>query len=195
MVATFATACLSFLVPALTFVSALFMTWVIIAGHNYFHRRDNFRMRYFNLTFMNYREWRVSHALSHHLFTNSLVDMEVMWLEPLLCWLPNPLSKGLLNRYVSWAYGPFVYALFFVVDFLKRLIGTVTLGEMLFSISDAIPFALPAVMYTFVGDVSVAVVVQKWLTIVCLSSFMFAFTGLNAGHHHPDVFHDGDAVR
>lgn len=181
--------------PWLAIVAAIFMMWVVIAAHNYFHRRDNFRMRYFNISFMNYRDWRVSHALSHHLYTNSLVDMELLWLEPLFCWVPDAAGKNVINRYGSWVYGPLVYAMFFIVDFLKRIIALLTLEEAKLSLDDLIPFALPVTMYFFGNsNADVFVVIKMWLTIVCLSSFMFALTGLNAGHHHPEVFHDGDAI-
>lgn len=120
MFITFAAAILSTRFYWFFAIAAVTMTWVIITGHNYFHRKDNFRMTYFNLGFMSYREWRVSHALSHHLYTNSLVDMEVMWLEPMFVWLPNPNTKGFINQYISWIYGPIIYSLFFIVEFFKK---------------------------------------------------------------------------
>lgn len=104
-----------FILPA-----ALMLAWLTIAGHNYTHRRDNFRMFYFNFSFLSYREFRVSHALSHHLYTNTLVDMEVLVLEPLICWLPNAKLKTIINRYVAWLYGPVVWSLFFIADFVTR---------------------------------------------------------------------------
>lgn len=64
-------------------VCALFYTWCGVCGHNYFNRRDNFRMKYFNLLMMSYRDWRASHALSHHMFPNSLLDVELVLWEPL----------------------------------------------------------------------------------------------------------------
>lgn len=196
LVCTFVVSILSMNFPWLAIVAALFMTWVVIAAHNYFHRRDNFRMRYFNISFMNYRDWRVSHALSHHLYTNSLVDMELVWLEPLFRWIPDPAGKSCINRYVSWVYGPFVYALFFIVEFVKRAIALLTIEEAKFMLADVIPFTLPVTMYFIGGSTAgVSTVIQTWLTIVCLSSYMFAFIGLNAGHHHPEVFHDGDDIR
>lgn len=121
---TFAVAILStrFFRWPLTLLAGLLLTWVIIAGHNYFHRRDNFRMAYFNLGFMSFREWRVSHALSHHLFPNSLIDMEMYFLDPLICWIPSEKAKGFITRYVSWVYGPVLWIILFNVETLKRLI-------------------------------------------------------------------------
>lgn len=96
------------------------LAWLTIAGHNYVHRKDNFRMNYFNFSLLSHREFRVSHALSHHLYTNSLVDMEVLVLEPLICWIPNPKIKGFINRYVAWIYGPIVWSLFWISDVIGR---------------------------------------------------------------------------
>lgn len=101
-------------------VAAVLYTWVIIAGHNYFHIRDNFRMYYFNLSLMSYRDWRVSHSLSHHLYPNSLHDVEVLLFEPLLCWLPTPNIKSWVQRYGAWVYTWIYYALLFISEFVKK---------------------------------------------------------------------------
>lgn len=101
-------------------LTSFLYTWVIIAAHNYFHIRDNFRMIYFNLSFMSYRDWRISHSLSHHLFPNSLHGVEVMLFEPVLCWLPSSTIKGRIQRYGSWVYGWALYALLFISEFLKK---------------------------------------------------------------------------
>ena len=44
-------------------------------GHNFFHQRNNWRAHYFDLSLFSTRYWRVSHALSHHLFPNTLLDL------------------------------------------------------------------------------------------------------------------------
>lgn len=90
-------------------LTSLLLTWTVISAHNYFHRKDNFRMTYFNLTFLNYKEWRISHALSHHLYPNSLFDLEITLFEPFLCWIPK--TKNFIQRYISWIYGPILYGI------------------------------------------------------------------------------------
>lgn len=67
-------------------------------------------------------------------------------------------------------------------------------NEAMFELTDLIPFALPVSMCLF-GNGSIGSILLIWLTLICSSSFFFALTGLNAGHHHPDVFHDGDEPR
>lgn len=105
---------------SLAFGASLLYTWIVITGHNYLHQRDNFRMIYFNLSFMSYRDWRISHALSHHMYPNSLHDVEVMLFEPILCWIPSEKVKNSVQRYVSWIYSFALYFLLYIAEFLKK---------------------------------------------------------------------------
>lgn len=61
-------------------------------------------------------------------------------------------------------------------------------------IPDAIPFSLPLVMYVL-GSADLGQTLLLWMGIVCFGSFVFSVNGINAGHHHPEVFHDGDETR
>lgn len=104
----------------LAFIAGLILTFTVVTAHNYFHRQDNFRMLYFNLCMFSYREWRISHALSHHLFPNSWQDLEVIIFEPIASWLPDPQMKGTFKRYASWIYGPLLWSALYVAEFIKR---------------------------------------------------------------------------
>lgn len=77
-------------------------------------------MMIFNLSFMSYREWRISHAMSHHLYTNSFHDLEISMFEPLFVWLPHPDMKGWIQRYASWFYAPIIYVALYFSEFVKR---------------------------------------------------------------------------
>lgn len=101
-------------------ICSLFYTWCGICGHNYFHRRDNYRMQYFNLLFMNFRDWRVSHVLAHHLYPNTLLDMEMSFLYPFLVWVPSKDEKNWIQRYASFVYSPFLYSLLYPLKFTKK---------------------------------------------------------------------------
>lgn len=104
----------------LAMLFGLFLTWTGICGHNYLHQRDNYRMKYMNLIFMSYRDWRVSHALSHHMYPNSLLDIELSILEPFFVWVPSDTAKNVFQRYVSYIYSPFVYSIFYLHEFGKK---------------------------------------------------------------------------
>lgn len=99
----------------LAILFGFFLTWTAICGHNFLHMRDNYRMLYFNLIFMSYRDWRISHVLSHHLYPNSLLDIELKVVEPLLVWFPRP--KNFIQRYVSYIYSPLFYSLLYLQQF------------------------------------------------------------------------------
>lgn len=103
-------------------ITGVFLTFTVVTAHNFFHRKDNFRMMYFNFSLFSYREWRISHALSHHLYPNSLQDLEVLFFEPLSSWLPDKNLKGVFKRYASWIYGPILWSLLYVFEFIKRLV-------------------------------------------------------------------------
>lgn len=64
------------------------------------------------------REWRISHALSHHLYTNTIIDLEIQMFEPIMQFLP--VKKSFITRYVSWIYCPLFYMSVFAISFLRR---------------------------------------------------------------------------
>ncbi|XP_043518731.1 cytochrome b5-related protein-like isoform X2 [Frieseomelitta varia] len=100
-------------------LAGLFLTWTTIIGHNYFHMRDTFRMYYFDLSLMSSKDWRISHALSHHIYPNTLWDYEIYSLEPFLLWLPDPKKSWLLGV-VSQLASPLIWALGFYEQAIKR---------------------------------------------------------------------------
>lgn len=61
-------------------------------------------------------------------------------------------------------------------------------------LDDLLPLALPTLMYIF-GNSNVWIVVKVWGYIITASSFAYGFIGINAGHHHDNIFHDGDELK
>lgn len=53
------------------------------------------------------------------------------------------------------------------------------------------PALLPAAMFAF-GKPDLLAVASTWSFIIFCGSFFFGAIGLNAGHHHPDIIHEGD---
>lgn len=78
--------------------------------------------------------------------------------------------------------------------FIYRIIKSLT-EKNYFNIDDAFPLIVPAVMYLFGGGASLFAALTWFLIIGTISSFIFGLIGFNAGHHHPEVLHEGDAVR
>ncbi|XP_065090349.1 cytochrome b5-related protein-like [Ochlerotatus camptorhynchus] len=174
-------------------ICALFISWTMIAAHNFFHRKDNWRMLAFNLAFFSYRDWRISHVLSHHLFPNSLLDLEISLVEPFICFLPIPSSKNLLQRFGSWIYGPVYYCAMFFGVFVIRIIESVISRKNTFYADNIIPAALPLFMLA-TSNSGIWEVLKMWFFIVLVASFVFAAIGVTAAHHHPDVVHSGDWI-
>lgn len=57
-----------------------------------------------------------------------------------------------------------------------------------------IPFMIPTLTYTFGGQPFIDTMLI-WSWIILIASTHFAIVGVNAAHHRPDIFHDGDSPR
>lgn len=174
-------------------LAGLSLSWLTIATHNYLHRKDNWQMYTFNFSLMNFCNWRVLHAISHHVYPNSLIDLEMSLFEPYLCWWPNSQLHTKWFRLFSVAIQPIVYTLIFPFQIILRIAYSLLRKNILFW-HDIIGFILPLFMM-FIAQVPILTVLRQWVVIIGLASFIFGVIGLNAGHHGPKIFHDGDANR
>lgn len=57
-----------------------------------------------------FRDWRISHCLSHHLYPNTLKDLEIWLFEPSFQFLPSK-NKPTWARFGPLIYSPIVWAL------------------------------------------------------------------------------------
>ena len=73
-----------------------------------------------------------------------------------------------------------------------RIMGTIK-GQRTFYLSDLIPLLLPTAMYIF-GNSNLTSVITTWIFSVITGSFFFGLISVNAGHHHPEITHEGDEV-
>ncbi|CAB3361181.1 Hypothetical predicted protein [Cloeon dipterum] len=164
-------------------LAGVLLAFTVCAAHNFVHMRNEWRRNYVNLSMLSAKHFRIYHTLSHHLYPNSVLDLEVSLLEPWLPWLPRP-EKNVLERYVSWLISPIVYTLMFPSEFARRVISH---GP---DLNDLSALLVPAAM----GLVSPASL-YLWPVMILTASFVYSLTSINAGHHHPEVVHDGDAAR
>ncbi|XP_054741864.1 cytochrome b5-related protein [Anastrepha obliqua] len=169
------------------------LCWTTIVAHNYFHRRDNWRMYTFNLSMFNFCSWRISHALSHHIYPNSFLDLELSMFEPFVCWVPNPYLKSKLMRYVSIATEPITYCIAFPLQLTTRIIYSLRQSNILYW-HDILPLSIPLAIF-LLSDLSLLLSLRQWLFITMIASFAFCVIGLNAAHHDPEIYHEGDANR
>lgn len=101
-------------------IAALLYTWAGVCGHNFLHQKENYRSKYLSLIFLSYRDWRITHVLSHHMFPNSYLDVETMLFEPLFIWTPKSQYKNLIQRFGSWFYGPVIFFFVYTLEFGKK---------------------------------------------------------------------------
>lgn len=57
-----------------------------------------------------------------------------------------------------------------------------------------IPFSILVLSYLVTGQ-SAWFCAFMYLWVITVASVHFGVVGVNAAHHHPDIFHDGDAIR
>ncbi|XP_066246438.1 cytochrome b5-related protein-like [Euwallacea similis] len=169
-----------------------FLAFLTIAAHNYFHKKDNFRMYYFNFSLQTVREWRISHVLSHHMHTNTIDDYEISSWEPFLQYMP--IKKTQLQRYGQWFIAPFMWISGFHRALISRISEYLEGRRNHIKWTDFIAFLLPLFMYFFSGQ-TLGGTFLMWNFIVMIGSTHLFFVGLHAAHHHPEIFHDGDQPR
>nr|XP_021200684.2 cytochrome b5-related protein [Helicoverpa armigera] len=168
------------------------LAFLTVACHNFIHRKTNWRMYLFNMSMWSYRDFRVSHVLSHHLYTNTLLDLEISSLEPVLFY--NPRKDKPLHAKLGFITEIFFFPFIFLLSFIKRFL-SIFLRQGFFKSHyrwhDAIGLLLPVWMCLASGA-PVPHVVSTWLWINCTGSLLFYSIGVNAAHHHPDAIKDGD---
>jgi hypothetical protein len=110
--------------------------------------------------------------------------------EPHLQWIPRP--KSVTQKILSIVISPLVYSLIGLLSIVHRAIGYYT-KDTRFTWDHLIPFSLPLVMF-YLGQPSMYLTLKLWLIMMLSCSFWLGVFGLNAGHHHPDVTHEGDEL-
>ncbi|KAF7998118.1 hypothetical protein HCN44_009516 [Aphidius gifuensis] len=170
-------------------IAGVLMTWTTIIGHNYLHMRDNYRMYYLDISLMSSRDWRITHVMSHHMYPNTIWDIEMYGYEPLFQYLPR---KKSIIRYLGIFYSPIFWFLSFYLVGIKRYISVFFVNKKI-EFGDLVPFIIPIIMCFYSQNIQTAF--KIWITIIGISSFVFMFIGFNAAHHHPKIFHDGDICR
>ncbi|KAG4071127.1 hypothetical protein HA402_014395 [Bradysia odoriphaga] len=160
-----------------------------IGGHNFLHKADNWRQYYLDLCPLSSFEFRITHAFSHHLYPNTVLDFEVLIAEPLIKWLPNS-TKNVIQKYLAPCYFYFLYSIFMLTQLIGRIISLVNGWQKLRWENLIVLLELGAIL-TFAPTIWMGL--TSFLLIVMTASFWFVFVGF--AHHHPNTFHDGDEPR
>lgn len=78
--------------------------------------------------------------------------------------------------------------------FFQRVYSSLTKANAMYS-DDCLPLIFPISMFLFGGNHSLIAALKMYALILAIASFAFSIIAFNAGHHHPEVNHDGDKIR
>lgn len=194
-----------------------FVGWSANFAHNFIHQKDNWRMYTANISMMSWRDFRVFHVISHHMYTNTWSDLEVSNFEPHLQWMPIQIKTQFSVLY-SALVSPLSYMKIFHVAQHQRFVNSrvfhkshkliIVLSSRYMGatfakvkgcyIDELLSYALPAFMLlttnsTF-GLATFLDIVFRWLVIVTIGSFLYGLFAINNGHHSPEILHEGDEI-
>lgn len=175
---------------SLGFFAGFLLTLLTNVAHNFIHRKNNFRMYYMDLSMMLSREFRISHALSHHLYPNTVKDMEITAFEPNIYFFPKPKPNS--NKYFPWIYMLVLFPFLHMINYAATIRSYIKRRN--FNLAALIPFATLLLMLILTKATFLKCLIMFFWIILC-TSFFFFMIGKTAAHHHPDIFHDGDTPR
>ena len=161
-------------------------------SHNFIHKRDNWFMYIWDLTVESSFEFRITHAISHHMFPNTVYDFELRIVEPLADLRvhsgKNILQKSLLQNLILIQL---TAPLMRFGEAVKRWV-TIAKGRHSFRLENSLPLMQLAILMEFSG---VSAGAKLWFIIHLVFSYCSVMVGFFAAHHHPDIYHAGDAFR
>ncbi|KAF5308071.1 hypothetical protein FQR65_LT06446 [Abscondita terminalis] len=161
------------------------------ATHNYVHRPDNFRMMYGSVLMMSPSEFRVLHILSHHLFPNSRLDLQLICLLPLINLYPE--KKSFIIKYFIR-----LTSIISVFPFLLYMFSLESILEIVHHkrnyIYGILPLTLPIAMH-YINSDSILSTIILWQIIIMVASALFGTIASTTTHIHPDLYMEGDARR
>lgn len=179
----------------LAFAAGSALACLLGSAHNFFHQKENFRSLYFDFSLMSSRDWMVSHAMSHHNYPNSSLDIEVSALEPFFLLLPSgtlPRRGSMVNALVMLLMGLFV----FPGQHAMRLAACL-LGESKLELRrDCLRYLVIALMAGLNPALGWGLALKLWAMVHFSCSIVFiAFTLFAGSHHHDSTWHQGDALK
>ncbi|KAG7177096.1 Cytochrome b5-related protein-like 1 [Homarus americanus] len=175
----------------LALMAGVFLAATGNCAHNFTHQRDTWRLYYLDLTLLSSYEFRIIHIMSHHGYPNTYYDFEVAVLEPFWTFLPKP-NKNWIQRYGSYILDPILLPLALFSEGLKRL-WFLALGEVRFRPENGLPI-LELLVFLVLSQ-SIIVALRLWLVMHAVCSVLVVTLALVGTHHHPDIYHQGDAMR
>jgi hypothetical protein len=176
-------------------------------GHNFMHQADNFRRHYMNISGFNSNEFRMHHALSHHPYTNTVMDAELnqFLVDPLhLSFFPNertgerentPLQR--LRRRLTLATVCGIGIPLKIMKLFVELVSGKFTGDNEDKMAQIIPLSqlvlLTGILSGKQGDAKRAA--GLWMIMLATTSNVFIWANFLTGPHFNDkCWHQGDTL-
>jgi len=164
-------------------------------GHNFMHQRTNFRRHYLNLSGFCSAEFRMHHALSHHPYTNTVLDAEMNSLLPHLNFFPH--QKTLGDKAAAGAVLMLVCFLGIPLKQLMRFWRILTRSwpaEKVDYIAQLIP-VLQLVLFCNCSMQQLSSGITLWMLMLTTCSAVFLWGKFLEGPHFNDeCWHQGDTL-
>jgi len=125
------------------------------------------------------------------LYPITIMDFEISMFEPMLEFLPTR-PKTWVKRYTAGVYYHWVIMTFFARAFITRW-RRIIMGKQPLRWENTIPLVHLLLLMSVAPSVWVGI--KGWTTMHLACSWVLLLIGINAAHHHPDIFHDGDDAR
>lgn len=138
-------------------------------------------------------EWRITHAISHHCYTNSIIDFEISIVEPMIDYRVYA-TKSLWHRsHLSLMFILIILPLMLFIELFKRII-SISIGHQKLRPENLLPlFQLVAMRLLIPSGEGWMSAFLLWFAMHAGCSFSLIFgDGLVSYHHHHHLFHTGD---
>ena len=168
--------------------SGIFLGMVLSLSHNFFHQKPSWRMYIWDLSLLSSRDWRITHAFSHHLYTSTYYDLELASWEPLAVFTPS-LPKTVVQKCLAPIYIPFLYSLVTLLEYIRKIC-LILSGIERFHFENSFPIIELLMFWITNGDFYMSL--KCWVVIHMCSSFWLAFLPQISTHRHPELYHAGD---
>lgn len=163
-------------------------------GHNFMHQKDNFRRHYMDLSGFSSSEFRMHHALSHHPYTNTVMDAEMNQLLPAIDFFPGRSSaaRARLAKVSLGLIGPLALPLKTIVRFAQMLL-RIHPGAKEDYVAQVLPLAQVLALSSLRGSATSGLAL--WSLMRATTSSLFLWLNFLTGPHFNDeCWHQGDTL-
>lgn len=102
----------------IAFITGIFCFAMLGVGHNFIHQKTSLLRFCADVTLFGSYQWTVSHALSHHTYTNLEIDIEIQAMEPFIYYLANKPKNPAINV----VFGHLLFIFLGVLNYIRRFL-------------------------------------------------------------------------